>query len=277
VSDAATQARTKAAATYNAAADFYEHPALSFWDRFGRRTVERLGLRPGEMALDVCCGAGASAIPAAEQVAPTGRVVAVDLAENLLKLAQAKCRECGISNVEFRAGDMLNLGYPAGMFDAAICVFGIFFVPDMESAVRELWRMVKPGGKLAITTWGPNLFESANSIFWEAIARERADLREGFHPWDRICDPAGVQAMLRGGGVETADIVAETGTHPFTSPNDWWPIVLGSGYRGTIDQLPPDARERVRQAMLHQLRDRQITAVQTNVVYARAVKSVASR
>jgi SAM-dependent methyltransferase len=172
---------------------------------------------------------------------------------------------------------MLNLGYPAQLFDAAICVFGIFFVPDMESAIRELWRMVKPGGQLAITTWGPNLFEPANSIFWEAIARERAELREGFHPWDRICDPAGVQAMLRGGGVETTDIVAETGTHPLTSPDDCWPIVLGSGYRGTTEQLPPDARERVRQAMVHQLRDRQITSVQTNVVYARAVKGAESR
>ena len=268
----ATQARTKAAATYNAAADFYAHHALSFWDRFGRRTVERLGLRPGELVLDVCCGAGASAIPAAEQVGPNGRVIAVDVAENMVKLAESKCLSRGLSNVEFRAGDMLNLGYPADRFDAVICVFGIFFVPDMESAVRELWRMVKPGGQLAITTWGHDLFEPVNSIFWEAIRRER-ESGEGFRPWDRISEPAEVKAMLHGGGVETEDIVYEAGMHPVASPDDWWAIVMGSGYRATIEELQPDARERVRKEIDRQIRDRQITAVQTNVVYARAVKA----
>jgi ubiquinone/menaquinone biosynthesis C-methylase UbiE len=59
--------------TYNAAADHYDHPALSFWDRFGRRTVERLPLAPGMSILDVCCGMGGSALPAAERVGPRGQ------------------------------------------------------------------------------------------------------------------------------------------------------------------------------------------------------------
>src|SRR5215471_15027600 len=71
--------------TYNAAADHYDHPAVSFWDRYGRRTVGRLPLISGMAVLDVCCGMGASAIPAAERIAPTGHVIAVDLAEKLLK------------------------------------------------------------------------------------------------------------------------------------------------------------------------------------------------
>jgi ubiquinone/menaquinone biosynthesis C-methylase UbiE len=54
--------------TYNAAADHYDHPAVSFWDRYGRRTVDRLPIISGMAVLDVCCGMGASAIPAAERV-----------------------------------------------------------------------------------------------------------------------------------------------------------------------------------------------------------------
>ena len=58
--------------TYNAAADHYDHPALSFWDRFGRRTVERLALAPGMEVLDVCRGMGGSALPAAASLQPLG-------------------------------------------------------------------------------------------------------------------------------------------------------------------------------------------------------------
>jgi ubiquinone/menaquinone biosynthesis C-methylase UbiE len=61
----AADTKDKATATYNAAADFYDDPRNSFWDRFGRRTIERLDLQPGARVLDVCCGSGASALRAA--------------------------------------------------------------------------------------------------------------------------------------------------------------------------------------------------------------------
>jgi ubiquinone/menaquinone biosynthesis C-methylase UbiE len=64
------EAREKAAATYNAASAEYDDQALSFWERFGRHTVERLSLKPGARVLDVCSGSGASALPAAERVGP---------------------------------------------------------------------------------------------------------------------------------------------------------------------------------------------------------------
>ena len=86
----------------------YDHPANAFWDRYGRRTVDRLRLPVGARVLDVCCGSGASAIPAAEAVGTGGFVLGVDLAEGLLELARAKARERDLANVEFRAGDMLD-------------------------------------------------------------------------------------------------------------------------------------------------------------------------
>jgi ubiquinone/menaquinone biosynthesis C-methylase UbiE len=156
-------AKLKAQTTYNAAAEFFDDPALGFWERFGRATVDRLGLSPGESVLDVCAGAGASAIPAAVQVGPSGRVVAVDLAENLLLLAQHRARHLGLSNLEIRLGDLEALDFSPEFFDAVVIVFGIFFLPDMTAATSGLWRMVKPGGQLAVTTWGPRLFEPACS------------------------------------------------------------------------------------------------------------------
>jgi ubiquinone/menaquinone biosynthesis C-methylase UbiE len=266
--------KTKAAAAYNAAADSYDNPANSFWERFGRTTVERLGLRTGEHVLDVCCGSGASALPAAEKVGPTGSVIGVDLSEKLLGLAREKATERRLRNVEFRIGDMLDLGLPASHFDAVVCVFGIFFVPDMAAAVRALWHVVRPGGKLAITTWGPRWFEPGSTAFWNAIRDVRPDLYKGFNPWDRICDPASVLALLRDGGVGQAQAVAEAGQHPIPSPDAWWAAVVGSGYRGTLEQLDAQDRERVRMTNLNSIHQSGISSVEANVVYAAARKGL---
>jgi len=265
-------AQRRAAFTYNAAADFYDASPLGFWNYFGRKTIEPLSLQNGSRVLDACCGAGASALPAAEFVGPKGKVIGVDVAQALLELAQAKAAQRRLGNTQFQLGDLLSLRFPNESFDAAVCVFGIFFVPDMAAAVQELWRCVRPGGQLAVTTWGPNLFEPANSAFWTSIKDVRADLYKGFNPWDRINDPASLKNILTEGGVEAPKITAENRLHSISSPEDWWIIVLGSGYRGTIEQLNPSEREKVKDANLSFIRDEKISAIETNVLYALATK-----
>src|SRR5262245_23924244 len=108
----AEQARKRATATYDAAADAYDDPANALWDGFGRRTIERIGRRPGERVLDVCCGSGASAIPAAQAVGTKGSVLGIDLSTKLLDLARGKAKAAGLANVELRGGDMLDLQLP---------------------------------------------------------------------------------------------------------------------------------------------------------------------
>jgi len=177
-------AKLKAATAYNATSDHFDDEPLGFWKRYGERTVERLALRPGARVLDVGCGTGASALPAAARVGPTGKVIGIDLAERLLEIARHKAASRNLGNVAFHFGDMERLGYPDRHFDAVICVFAIFFVPDMAKQLRELWRMVCPGGQVAITTWGPRVLEPAASVFWSAVKELRPDLYLGFNPWD---------------------------------------------------------------------------------------------
>jgi ubiquinone/menaquinone biosynthesis C-methylase UbiE len=266
------EAQRRAKATYNAAADGYDHPANSFWERFGRRTIDRLDLQAGMRVLDVCCGSGASAIVAAEKVGAEGLVIGIDLAESMLERGREKAHRLELRNVEFRVGDMLDLPLPVSHFDAVICVFGVFFVPDMQAAIRALWRMVRPTGKLAITTWGPRWFEPGSSAFWNSIREVRPDLYKGFNPWDRICDPDSLLALMREAGVENAAAVAEDGWHPIPSADAWWRAALGSGYRGTLEQLSAPERELVHSANVDFIHRTGCRAVEANVVYANATK-----
>ncbi|MDH3738586.1 MAG: methyltransferase domain-containing protein, partial [Alphaproteobacteria bacterium] len=118
----------KAAVTYDAASDHFDHPPLAFWDRHGRHTVEMLDLAPGSKVLDVGCGTGASALPAANMVGAQGHVTGIDIAEKMLECARTKAAAQGLSNVAFTVADMSNSGLPDGHFDAVISVFSVFFV-----------------------------------------------------------------------------------------------------------------------------------------------------
>jgi ubiquinone/menaquinone biosynthesis C-methylase UbiE len=262
------EAIQKSTITFNSAADYFDAPALSFWNRFGQRTIDRLELRSGNQILDVCCGTGASAIPAAKQVGATGSVLGVDLADSLLELARHKSQQQGLTNIEFRCGDFTSMGLPSESFDAIVCVFGIFFVPDMEAAVAELWRMLRPGGKLAITSWGTRVFEPANQTFWNAVKAERPELYKQYTPWYRIGDTESLKALLEFGGATNVEVFAETDSHKLATPEDWWTMVMGGGIRGTIDQLDPATQERVKSINLEFLRTNQIQALDSDVLYA---------
>jgi ubiquinone/menaquinone biosynthesis C-methylase UbiE len=263
-------AKTRARETYNAAADRYDDPVNSFWDRFGRATVVRLELRPGMRVLDVCCGSGASALPAAAAVGSSGSVLGVDLAENLLELGRAKAAERSLSNIEFRTGDMLDLGLDEGMFDAVVCVFGIFFVPDPVDAARRLWRLVRRGGVLAMTTWGEGLFEPGNSLFWETIRGARPELYKGFNPWDQLGTARALRELFERAGAENTTVDMEQAWQELRQPSDWWSIVLGTGYRGTIEKLSDAERRRVEEENLSLIEARGVTRVRTDVLYGAA-------
>src|SRR4029079_17466547 len=205
-------------------------------------------------------------------VGPRGRVIGVDLAERLLALAQAKADAQNLSNIEFRQADMEALGYPDEAFDAVVCVFAIFFVPDMVKQVRELWRMVQRGGQIAITTWGPRMFEPGSAAWWAAVKQFRPDLHNAFNPWERINTPQALRQLLTDGGVGSRDVIAEDGRQSLQSPDDWWTVVCGSGFRWTLEQIDNQTATRVKEANLTPLRERGIRFIETNVIYSAATK-----
>jgi trans-aconitate methyltransferase len=142
----------------------------------------------------------------------------------------------------------------------------------MEAAIAELWRMLRPGGKLAITSWGPRVFEPANQTFWNAVQAERPELYKQYTPWYRIGDPDSLKALLESGGATNVEVFAETDSHKLATPEDWWTMVMGGGIRGTVDQLDPAEKEQIRSINLDFLRSNHIQTLDSDVLYAIAHK-----
>jgi demethylmenaquinone methyltransferase/2-methoxy-6-polyprenyl-1,4-benzoquinol methylase len=118
--------------------------------RWRARAADRAALGPGDSALDVCCGTGDLALELAGRVGPSGSVIGCDFSEPMLDLAREKAQERGEGGVRFEWADALELPYDEGRFDAVTVGFGVRNLADLDRGLREMARVLAPGGRLVI-------------------------------------------------------------------------------------------------------------------------------
>ena len=119
------------------------------------RLVELAGVQPGSRVLDVACGLGEPTRTAAAAAGAQGSVVATDIAAEMLAFARELAEADGLDNIEFIESDAAGLDFPEDSFDAAVSRWGIIFEPDGEAAAGRIRGFLKPGAKMAISSWGP--------------------------------------------------------------------------------------------------------------------------
>jgi len=112
--------------------------------RWRSDTMKRMNVQKDTMALDVCCGTADWTIALAEAVGPNGKVVGIDFSESMLKVGEDKV--CHLKQVELVHGHAMDLPFPNDTFDYVTIGFGLRNVPDIDQVLRELHRVVKPGG-----------------------------------------------------------------------------------------------------------------------------------
>ena len=119
------------------------------------RLVELAEIGPDDRVLDVGAGQGEPALAAARCAGAKGKVVATDLSGEMLAYARERAAEAGLDNIEFVESDAASLSFPLGTFDAALSRWGIIFEADPEAAAGRIRTFLKPGARMAISSWGP--------------------------------------------------------------------------------------------------------------------------
>jgi len=131
------------------------------WDRLfeeqmafvNHRLVADARLRAGLRVLDLGSGTGYPALLDAQTVGPTGSVVGMDLADQMLAAAERKAKRLGLTNVSLKTGDVTSLPFDANSFDAVTSRFCLMFLPEIPKAAAEIARVLKPGGWVAAAVW----------------------------------------------------------------------------------------------------------------------------
>lgn len=139
---------------WDRAADDYEAGWRAQLEPAQSAMLEMASLAPGERVLDVACGTGLVSFRAGKLVGREGAVVGTDISEGMIEAARRQAAQNGMANVSFERCDAEDLPFDDGTFDVALCALGLMYVPEPMRALREMRRLLKPGGRIAVAVWG---------------------------------------------------------------------------------------------------------------------------
>ncbi len=236
----AQQRKRMIQAAFDTVAEGYDHPSLPFFPQTAQRMLKHLSPKPNARCLDVATGTGVMALEAARHF-PVGSVVGVDLSEGMLRQARSKAAAQRLRNATFCQMDLDDLDFPANHFDIATCSFGLFFVEDMEGAMRRIARTVKPGGKIAISSFTEMAFSPFSQAFlslYESFGRPVPLLS-----WKRLAAAGVIETLYGAAGITDVVFHREPLGYALQSEQQWWDVVWNAGFRGLLDQLSASERE----------------------------------
>jgi len=236
--------------TFDTVSRGYDGSSLRFFPRSAENMAVLLDLKGDEQVLDVACGTGHASLAVARKL-PNGRVTAVDFSTGMLGQARSKAEALGIRNIQFAEGDMQDLPFPTGSFDAATCSFGIFFVMDMEAQLAHIASRVKPGGKVMISNFQEDYFHPLKDLFLGRLSAY--GVQEPPQSWKRISNAAGCRQLFETAGLTGIRVEQRNVGYHLAGAGEWWDIVWNAGYRRLVAQLPADRQEEFRRDHLEEI------------------------
>jgi len=236
--------KQRVAKVYNLAAEGYDKPALNFFPLVAGRLTELAHIRGGHNVLDVGTGMGVAAFAAAERVGRQGKVIGVDIGEEILEMARRKVNPTDSQLISFFHGDMEHLEFPSECFDTVLSASTLFFLPDMVSGLKEWQRVIKPGGYMAVSGYGESAFRPLSDLFEARIRKYGAQLAP-VRPfsWQRLTEPEQYLSLFLQAGLVKIEVYSAQLGYYLEDANAWWDVVWNSGFHGPISQLESKALE----------------------------------
>jgi ubiquinone/menaquinone biosynthesis C-methylase UbiE len=214
---------------------------VPYFPVLGQWLVDRAELPAGAHVLDVACGHGAVLIPAARQVGPRGQVVGVDLSGAMVEATRATIERLGLTQARALRMDAEQLEFPDASFDFVLCGFSLQFLPHLEKALSEVRRVLRPGGRAVVSTWG----RQDESWRWYRDLRQayQAVAKLNSHSFDR---PGDLADRFSRAGFAGIQIIPTELDVIYATEEEWWTMQWSVSGRAGLERLEPGQLERLK-------------------------------
>jgi SAM-dependent methyltransferase len=211
--------------------------------------IEHADLQRGQKVLELAAGPGDTGFLAAELVKPGGTLLSTDAAETMLEVARSRAAQLGIDNVEFKRIELEWIDLDTASFDVALCKWGLMFTIDPEAALREVRRVLRPGGRIALAAWDE---PAANA--WATIPTQAMVELGHTTPPDPdapgmfvLSAPGRLQDLLESAGFVDVVVDAVPTPRSFAGIEEYVAETheISSFFGETYDPLPADERQAV--------------------------------
>ncbi len=205
-----------------------------------KNLIHLAALRPGERVLDVACGTGIVARLAFQQVGSAGSVAGLDVNPGMLAVARSATPQA--TSIGWHEASAQDMPFPDASFDVVLCQMGLQFIPDKHAALREMQRVLKPGGRVVLSVPGPTpvLF----AVMREALARFVSARAAGFV--DQVFslhDAAEIQSLIEGSGFHDVSVQADTARLRLPLPEEFlWQYVQSTPLAPVVAQAGEERR-----------------------------------
>lgn len=199
----------------------YEGAFEGLTSQLAEDVLRLLALRPGERVLDVAAGTGAFSLLAARAGA---EVLATDFAPGMIERIRRRIAERRLSGISAEVMDGQALAVPDASFDASVSVLGLIFFPDIAQGLREMRRVLRPGGRAAIVTWSDPRNLQLMTLVLRSIRKVVPDFEPPAAPpvWARLAGEGGVREALEEAGFRDVEVSTVTRELRIESPETFW-------------------------------------------------------
>ena len=244
------------AGLFDLVSESYDRVGVDFFRPIAAGLVAALDLAPGQRVLDVGCGRGAVLTLAAPIVAPSDRVLGVDMSQGMLDRAREELDEAGLDWVELARADGQRLELPAASFDVISASLVLFFMPDPPAALKSWFAVLATGGRVGVTSFGGRdpRWAEVDAVFTPYLPPDMLDPRTtGVN--GPFGSDGGVQALLTESGFVDVRTTHTDVDVSFADTEHWRTWTMSTGQRAMWNAVPEADRSAVQTAASQRLED----------------------